>query len=131
MRDGSGFQMLGVGLNVTDLERSLDFYTRLLRMQEVQRYEFDGMTEVVLRWSDDPTDPGIVLVAHATRDEALVIGNGFSRVMAFVPDVVTLFKELAAEGFETSEPTAIDAAPATIGFTKDPDGYPIELIEVR
>ena len=126
----SEFQLLGVGLNVTNLERSLDFYTRLLHMKELQRYEFPGMTEVVLRWSDNPADAGIVLVADDNRTEPLVIGNGFSRVMAFVPDVTTLCKELAAEGFEAGEPTKVESSPpAVIAFTKDPDGYPIELIE--
>src|SRR5688572_15715582 len=122
----SEFQLLGVGLNVTNLERSLDFYTRLLQMKELQRYAFGNMTEVVLRWSDNPADPGIVLVADANRTEPLVIGNGFSRVMAFVPDVALLSKQLAAEGYEAGEPTKVESSPpAVIAFTKDPDDFPL------
>jgi hypothetical protein len=42
--------ILLVGLNVTDLQRSLDFYTKILGLKETRRYAFPQLTEVLLSY---------------------------------------------------------------------------------
>jgi catechol 2,3-dioxygenase-like lactoylglutathione lyase family enzyme len=50
-------RIVGTGYHVADLDRSLDFYTRILGMIETTRYEFPGITEVLLTYVDDDAAP--------------------------------------------------------------------------
>ncbi len=41
--------VLSTGINVTDIDRSVSFYTEVFGLVEVNRYQSPGVTEVILR----------------------------------------------------------------------------------
>src|ERR1700758_3668190 len=78
--------LTAVGIGVSDLARSADFYSRVLGMKETQRFHLDYMDEIVLahegrnavvlmHWTDgsSPNSPGnpVKLVFNATDPAAL------------------------------------------------------------
>lgn len=46
-----------IGLQVADLERSMDFYQDVLRLEEVNRIKSDTVTIAFLGYSDGVTTP--------------------------------------------------------------------------
>jgi lactoylglutathione lyase len=125
-------RMVGVGLHVSDLDRSIDFYTNVLGMRQVARHEFDGVTEVLVGYGAQGESPSLVLVARAQHPSPLDVGNGFDRVLVMVDDVRLVCERLLAFGCEVSqEPTELPDFPVVLAMAKDPDGYGLELLETR
>lgn len=120
------------GIRVTDLERSLKFYTDLLGLTEAGRGSMSGYGDDRGNW---------VLLEDATSGQRLELnaypeesrwhapyepGEGLDHLGFVVDDVAATYNELVAKG---AGPTDIDPA-STDGhqaFVTDPDGNWIEL----
>ena len=122
--------MMGTGIRVSDLDRSTAFYRDVLGMVESGRFEFPGMTEVLLKCTDVPEEGAIILVAQAADTSPIEIGTGFGRFAFFVPDARAVRRQLLDAGFEADDPVEFDGGVATIVFGTDPDGYRLEFIQV-
>jgi lactoylglutathione lyase len=123
-------RVVGVGVHVTDLDRSVEFYTSVLGMKEVARYEFEGITEVLVGFGDLGGAATVVLVDRAEHPGPYDMGTGFDRVLLMVDDVDATCERLRAFGCEvTKEPGASAEVPVRIAMAQDPDGYGLELIE--
>lgn len=127
-------------IHVADLTRSLAFYTSILGMREYQRYPGGpGVVEVALTYAADvpdeqPTDSGsmLLLVHREDRDEPYRLGDAFSRLAIGVPDVRATVARVADAGYAIVRPTSRTAdGSLTIAIVKDPDGFVVELIEVK
>jgi lactoylglutathione lyase len=124
-------RIVGTGYHVADLDRSLGFYTRILGMIETTRYEFPGITEVLLKYVDDEEAPAIVLVHRDDEPGPFELGNAYGRLIVTVPDVRLACEQIAAEGLRiTMEPFAYEEAGTVIAMAVDPDGFALELLEV-
>jgi lactoylglutathione lyase len=124
-------RLVGVGLHVDDLERSVAFYTTVLGMQVVARYEFEGLTEVLVGYGAQGESPSVVLVDRADHGP-VDAGTGFDRLLVIVDDIQEVLDRLRAFGCEvTKEPGAPTEFPAMLAMAKDPDGYGLELIQPR
>src|SRR5690348_3330384 len=119
---------LHVGLRVSDLERSLAFYTRV-------GYEVVGSVEgtahgslTMLRLPDDDF-VSIELVHDPARGEAGP-GVGINHLVIQVESLDATRAGLAGKGIEPEplEHPGGRAGPATCWIT-DPDGYRIELVQ--
>jgi lactoylglutathione lyase len=125
-------RIVGVGLHVADLDRSIDFYTNVLGLRELARYEFEGVTEVLVGFADQQEGPSIVLVDRAGHPRPIDQGNGFDRVMLMLDDVRGACDRLRAYGCElVREPDETTEFPVVIAIARDPDGYGLELLEPR
>lgn len=133
-------RIMFTAVHVADLTRSLAFYTSLLDMQEYQRYPGGpGVVEVALTYATDvpdeqPTDSGsmLLLVHRADRSEPYRLGDGFSRLAIGVPDVRATVARVADAGYPVVRPVGATAdGSLTIAIVKDPDGFVVELIEVK
>jgi lactoylglutathione lyase len=125
-------RIVGVGLHVTDLDRSVDFYTNVLGLREVARYQFEGVTEVLVGFGEQGESPSIVLVDRADHPSPIDPGNGFDRVMLILDDVRSACERLRAFGCEVvREPDDTTEFPVIIAIARDPDGYGLELLEPR
>jgi lactoylglutathione lyase len=125
-------RIVGVGLHVADLDRSVDFYTNVLGLHEVARYEFEGVTEVLVGFGNQQEGPSIVLVDRAGHPRPIDQGNGLDRVMLMLDDVRGACDRLRAYGCEVvREPDETTEFPVVIAIARDPDGYGLELLEPR
>jgi lactoylglutathione lyase len=126
-------RMLHTMLRVGDLQRSIDFYTRLLGMR-------------VLRTTDRPEQKyTLAFVGYGEESEHAVleltynygveryeIGSGFGHIAIGVDDVAAACAGIrAGGGTVTREPGPVKGGTTVIAFVQDPDGYKIELIQTR
>jgi lactoylglutathione lyase len=124
-------RIVGTGYNVADLDRSLDFYTRILGMVETTRYEFPGIKEVLLKYEDTEGAPAIVLVHREGETGPFEHGNAYGRLIVTVPDVRFACGRIAAEGLPiVQEPFEFEEANTVIAMARDPDGFALELLQV-
>ena len=124
-------RLLHTMLRVGDLQRAIDFYTRVL-----------GMT--LLRTTDRPEQKySLAFVGYGTNpDHAELeltynygvdryeLGTAYGHIALGVPDVYGACEKIrAAGGTITREPGPVKGGSTVIAFVTDPDGYKIELIE--
>jgi lactoylglutathione lyase len=121
-------QISGFGINVTDLDRSADFYTRALGLQEKGKYDLGHMLEVLVGSEGDAVS--ILLIKYTDRSEAPDIGTGFEKIVLACDDVAAVYERALAEGGTSQlEPRTIEAMNLTVALVRDPDGYLIELVK--
>lgn len=119
-------------IRVGNLERSVDFYTRLLGMKELRRNDVpDGKyTLVFVGFAPESTGAGVIELTYNYGVESYDLGNGFGHVAIGVPDIYATCDALRAAGAKiTREPGPVKFGTTVIAFVEDPDGYKIELIE--
>ena len=117
--------MLHLGLRVTDLERSLAFYTALgyAEVGSVPETEFGSLTMLKL-----PDDPFVTLeLVHDPARPVEDIG-AVNHLVVQVDDIDATIADLAAKGVVAEPPTEPGSQIRTSWLT-DPDGYRIELVQ--
>ncbi len=117
-------------IRVRDLEKSLDFYTRLLGMQVLRSrdYEDGRFTNTFIGYGPEATHPTIELTHNWDQKESLDKGNGWGHLAVEVPDVYAACELLASEGVTITRPAGpMKHGTRVIAFIEDPDGYKIEL----
>lgn len=132
--DTSGFRMLHTMIRVLDLDKSIDFYTRLLGMKLLRRtdYESGRFTLAFVGYGDEKTNTVIELTHNWDQTEPYTIGSGFGHMAIGVPDIYGTCEKLAAEGVKIPRPPGpMKHGGSVIAFIEDPDGYKIELIEKK
>lgn len=118
-------------LRVTNLERSVDFYTRLMGMQELRRRDVpDGKyTLVFLGYGPEESNTALELTYNYGVDK-YEMGTQFGHLAISFPDVVATCETLRKEGVKiTREAGPVKFGTTVIAFIEDPDGYKIELIQ--
>jgi lactoylglutathione lyase len=122
-------------LRVGNLERSVDFYTRLLGMKELRRRDVpEGKyTLVFLGYGDGNASGGAEIeLTYNYGVERYEQGNAFGHLAVGVPDVRAAAEAVRDGGGKvTREPGPVKFGTTVIAFVDDPDGYKIELIERR
>jgi lactoylglutathione lyase len=119
-----------VGIGVTDLDRSTDFYVNVMGMEKVRTYELSYMNEVLLRYPDGET---YIVLMHWIDGSNPNYKDLPIKIVTRVKDPVALAAKIKAAGFEvTREPQPSEQVGGSIvGFAKDPDGYVLELLPLR
>ena len=118
-------------LRVGDLQRSVDFYTKVLGMK-------------LLRTTDRPEQKySLAFVGYGTNPEHAEIeltynygvdkyelGSAYGHIALGVPDAYAACDRIrAAGGNVTREAGPVKGGNTIIAFVTDPDGYKIELIQ--
>jgi lactoylglutathione lyase len=117
--------MLHLGLRVTDLERSLAYYTALgyARLGHVPETGFGSLT--MLKLPDDPF-VSLELVHDPARPVKDV--SAVNHLVIQVDDIDATIADLATRGV-TAEPVAEPGPGLKTSWLTDPDGYRIELVQ--
>jgi lactoylglutathione lyase len=124
-------KILHTMLRVGDLDRAIDFYTRVLGMQLRSRRDYpDGrFTLAFLGFADDPDGAEIELTYNWGVDR-YEVGTAFGHVALAVPDAYAACERIRARGGRvTREAGPMKHGTTVIAFVEDPDGYKIELIQ--
>jgi lactoylglutathione lyase len=126
-------RILHTMLRVGDMQRSIDFYTKVM-----------GMT--LLRTTDRPEQKySLAFVGYGDESHGAVLeltynygvdkydlGSAFGHIAIAVPDAYAACEKIkAAGGNVTREPGPVKGGTTVIAFVTDPDGYKIELIQSR
>jgi lactoylglutathione lyase len=119
---------LHVGLQVSDLERSLAFYTAVgyTVVGTIERTAFGSLTMLRLPGDDFVT----IELVHEPARGRVDLGTGINHLVVQVESLAATLADLAAKGIMAEPPGLPGGAdgPRTSWIT-DPDGYRIELVQ--
>jgi lactoylglutathione lyase len=126
------YRFLHTMLRVFDLDKSLDFYTRLLGMKMLRKTDFPGgkFTLAFVGYAEESEQTAIELTYNWDQEKPYEIGDGFGHLAIGVPDIYGTCAALEKEGVKIPRaPGPMKHGTTVIAFIEDPDGYKIELIE--
>ncbi|MFF7952998.1 VOC family protein [Streptomyces griseorubiginosus] len=119
---------LFVSYRVTDLDRSLAFYTALgyVELGRVEAGEAGHL--VILSFPDEPS--ASLELVHRPADGPVEVGTGFDHLAIQTDTLTDTLDHLTAAGL-TPGPTQYPGGPdgPKTSWLTDPDGYRIELVE--
>ena len=119
-------------LRVGDLQRSIDFYTRvlgmtLLRTSENPEYRYS--LAFLGYGGGNPAQAELELTWNWDTDH-YELGSAYGHIAIGVPDAYAACERIqAAGGSVTRAPGPVKGGSTVIAFITDPDGYKIELIQ--
>ena len=124
-------RILHTMIRVGNLERSLEFYTKVLGMRELRRKDYpDGRFTNVFVGYDDETRAAVLELTHNWDTASYDLGNGYGHVAVEVDDAVAACDEVRRRGGKvTREAGPVKGGSTVIAFVEDPDGYKIEFIQ--
>ena len=128
------FKYLHTMIRVKDLDKSLDFYTRLLGMKELRKKDFPTgrFTLAFVGYGDEADNTVVELTHNWDQEEPYDLGSGFGHLALGVPDIYGTCTALEKEGVSIPRPPGpMKHGGSVIAFIEDPDGYKIELIEKK
>ena len=130
--DTGKFRLLHTMIRVRDLDKSLDFYTRLLGMQLIRKTDYPGgeFTLAFVGYGDEESNSVVELTHNWGQEEPYEIGNGFGHLAIAVPDAYAICATLEKEGATiTRQPGPMKHGTRVLAFVEDPDGYKIEFVQ--
>lgn len=124
-------RVLHTMLRVGDMQRSVDFYTkvlgmRLLRTSENPEYKY---SLAFVGYSDE-SEGSVIELTYNWGTDSYEMGTAFGHIALGVDDVAATCDAIRkAGGNVTREAGPVKGGTTIIAFVEDPDGYTIELIE--
>ena len=122
-------------LRVGDLQRSIDFYTKVLGMRLLRTTERPEQkySLAFVGYGTNP-DHAEIELTYNHGVSSYELGTAYGHIAIGVPDVAATCaavreKAAALGGAVTREPGPVQGGSTVIAFLADPDGYKIELIE--
>ncbi|HWI83293.1 lactoylglutathione lyase [Ramlibacter sp.] len=124
-------RLLHTMLRVGDLQRSIDFYTRVLGMKLLrttdrpqQKYSL-----AFVGYGSNPEHAEIELT-YNYGVERYELGTAYGHIALGVADAYAACEKIRANGGNvTREAGPVQGGTTVIAFVTDPDGYKIELIQ--
>ena len=126
-------RILHTMLRVGSLQRSVDFYTRVMGMRLLRTTERPEQkySLAFLGYDSNPEQAEIELTENHGVDR-YELGTAFGHIAIGVPDVYAACDRIrTGGGAVTREPGPVKGGTTVIAFVTDPDGYKIELIEAK
>ncbi|MCB1999956.1 MAG: lactoylglutathione lyase [Burkholderiaceae bacterium] len=124
-------RILHTMLRVGDLQRSIDFYTKVLGMQllrtsENKEYQY---TLAFVGYGSNPDHAELELTYNHGVDK-YEMGTAYGHIALQVDDAHAACERIkAAGGNVTREAGPVKGGTTVIAFVTDPDGYKVELIQ--
>ncbi|MYM26277.1 lactoylglutathione lyase [Duganella sp. FT135W] len=132
-------RLLHTMFRVTDLNRSVEFYTHVLRMKLIRLEQYpQGRFSLAFIGYGQENEQAVLELTHNWDTDHYEHGTAWGHVAVAVTDLYETVTQLRAAGVTVlREPGPMSHGPAdgserdVIAFIADPDGYRIELIEAR
>jgi len=124
-------RLLHTMLRVGNLQRSIDFYTRVLDMQLLRtsdnpEYKY---TLAFVGYGSNPEHAELELTYNYGTD-SYDMGTAYGHIALQVADAYAACERIkAAGGNVTREAGPVKGGKTVIAFVTDPDGYKVELIQ--
>lgn len=123
-------RLLHTMLRVTDLSRSLDFYTSVLGMRLLRCKDYpEGRFTLAFVGYGDESDSTVLELTHNWDTDRYELGTAYGHIAIGVDDVYAACDRIrAAGGKVVREPGPMKHGSTLLAFVEDPDGYRIELL---
>jgi len=127
-------KMLHTMLRVGDLQRAIDFYTKILGMEllrTTERPEQKYSLAFVAYNGGNENGEAEIELTYNHGESSYELGSAYGHVALGVDNVAETCERIkAAGGNVTREAGPVKGGDTIIAFVEDPDGYKIELIEM-
>jgi lactoylglutathione lyase len=124
-------RLLHTMLRVGDLQRSIDFYTRVMGMKLLRKSDRPEQkyTLAFVGYGNNPEHAEIELTYNYGVDK-YDLGSAYGHIAIEVPDAYAACERIrSGGGAVTREAGPVKGGTTVIAFITDPDGYKVELIE--
>jgi len=126
-------RLLHTMLRVGDLQRSIDFYTRILGMnllRTTDRPEQKYTLAFVGFGRGNAEGEAEIELTYNYGVSSYELGSAYGHIALGVPDVAATCERIRQAGGKIArEPGPVKGGSTVIAFVEDPDRYRIELIE--
>ena len=124
-------RILHTMLRVGDLQRSIDFYTRVLGMTLLRTTDRpDQKYSLAFVGYGDEARGAVLELTYNYGVDRYDLGGGYGHIAIEVDDAAAACAAVKAKGGTVSrEAGPVKGGATVIAFVQDPDGYKIELIE--
>jgi predicted enzyme related to lactoylglutathione lyase len=122
-------ELVGAGIGVTDLDRSVAFYCTVFGFEDLSRFELPTMVNVLV---GNPGEGAVVVLMCHTDGVKRDFANTGGKLAFRVSDPAATAPLACEHGASMlMEPVRFPHwGNAMIGMVADPDGHPIELLEL-
>lgn len=126
-------RILHTMLRVSDLERSIKFYTDILGMQLLRKKNYtEGRFTLAFLGYNNEKESSVLELTHNWDVTEYELGNAFGHIAIEVEDVYQACEQIKKlGGIITREAGPMKNSTTVLAFIKDPDGYMIELLEAK
>ncbi len=119
-------------IRVHDMDASLDFYTRILKMKLLRKKDFpEGRFSLAFVGYGPEADNAVIELTHNwDQSEPYALGSGYGHIAIAVQNIYGTCDEIKKSGgkiIREAGPMKNDTL--VLAFVEDPDGYKIELID--
>jgi len=123
-------RLLHTMLRVTNLQRSLQFYTELLGMRLLRKQDHpEGKFTLAFVGYGEESQHTVLELTHNWETESYDLGTGFGHVAIEVDDVYQACEQIRSKGGKiVREPGPMKHGSTVLAFVEDPDGYRVELL---
>jgi lactoylglutathione lyase len=123
-------RILHVAYHVADIDRALAFYVGVLGMKEQMRMKLGGGEQEVVLAFPESKGSGVILMWNTERKTPYHLGDAYSRFVMMVSDLEGALEHVTRNGAPVVTP-ATQAGPMRFAMIKDPDGYVLELLQLK
>ena len=123
-------RILHTMLRVTDLEKSLEFYTQLLGMKLLRKKDYpEGKFTLAFVGYGPEENEAALELTYNWETKAYHLGDAYGHIAIEVDDVYQACETIRKKGGKiTREPGPMKHGSTVLAFVEDPDGYKIELL---
>lgn len=125
-------QLLHTMIRVGNLQRSIDFYTKIMGMKLLRTTDRPDQkySLAFVGYGEEEKGAAVVELTYNYGIETYDLGAGFGHLAVGVPDVAGTCESVRANGgVVTRDAGPVKGGTTIIAFVQDPDGYKIELIQ--
>lgn len=126
-------RILHAMLRVGNLEKSIDFYSKVLGMRVLRRKDYpEGKFTLVFVGYQDESNATAIELTHNWDTKKYDLGTGFGHIAIEVNDAYIACEMVKKRGGKvTREAGPMKHGVTVIAFVEDPDGYKIEFIQKK
>ncbi len=120
-------------LRVGNLEKSIDFYSKVLGMRVLRRKDYpEGKFTLAFVGYQDESNATVLELTYNWDTEEYDLGAGFGHIAIEVNDAYKACEMVKKRGGKvTREAGPMKHGITVIAFVEDPDGYKIEFIQKK
>ena len=124
-------RLLHTMLRVGDLQRSVDFYTKIMGMRLLRTTDRpEQKYSLAFVGYGEESEQAVIELTYNYGTDSYDLGSGYGHIAIAVADAKATCEAIrGAGGTVTREAGPVKGGTTVIAFVQDPDGYKIELIE--
>jgi lactoylglutathione lyase len=126
-------RLLHTMLRVGNLDESLRFYCEILGMQLLRRKDYpSGEFTLAFIGYGAESDNTVIELTYNWGKTAYDLGDAYGHIALGVDDIYATCAAIKAQGGKISRaPGPMKHGTTVIAFIEDPDGYKVELIQLK